>query len=184
MKPPNLKTCDEKELWLYVAWHLDREGISTVLVGGAVVAIYTKGAYRSGDLDMIVDRTMRPLLADALAKIGFLPTKSHYYKHPECDHLTLEFPKGPVEIGEDYPIIPAEISMEGRVLRLLSPTDCVKDRLASFIHWKSLDSFNQALLVCRTQGDAIDMREVARWCEGEGAPEIYQKLQTDLSEIP
>jgi len=32
---------------------LDQAGIESVLVGGAVVAVYTKGAYRSGDLDFI-----------------------------------------------------------------------------------------------------------------------------------
>ena len=115
-----------------MAWHLDREGISTVLVGGAVVSIYSKGAYRSGDLDMITD----------------------------------------------------EVSVEGRTLRLLSPTDCVKDRLASFIHWKSRDSYNQALLVGRNQRGKIDMREIARWCEGEGVPDVYQKFALELSETP
>lgn len=51
MKPPSWKTCDENELWRYVAWHLEGEGISCVLVGGAVVSIYSKGSYRSGDLN-------------------------------------------------------------------------------------------------------------------------------------
>ena len=182
MKPPNLRACDEKELWRYVAWHLDREGIPTVLVGGAVVSIYSKGAYRSGDLDMITDEKHRPALSEALSKIGFKPTKSRYFKHPECGHLCLEFPRGPVEIGEDYPVIPAEISVEGRILRLLSPTDCIKDRLASFIHWKTRDSYNQALLVGRNQRCKIDMREIARWCEAEGTPEVYQKFARELSE--
>jgi hypothetical protein len=117
-------------------------------------------------------------------KIGFMPTKSRYSKHPECAHLCLEFPRGPVEIGEDYPMIPAEVSVEGRTLRLLSPTDCIKDRLASFIHWKSRDSYNQALLVGRNQRGKIDMREIARWCEGEGVPDVYQKFALELSEIP
>ena len=132
MKPPDFRVCNEKELRRYVAWHLDREGISTVLVGGAVVSIYSRGAYRSGDLDMITD----------------------------------------------------EVSVEGRTLRLLSPTDCIKDRLASFIHWKSRDSYNQALLVGRNQRGKIDMREIARWCEGEGVPDVYQKFALELSETP
>ena len=159
MKQPVWKTCDENELWRYVAWHLEGEGISCVLVGGAVVSIYPKGAYRSGDLDLITDK--RALLPEALAKIGFKPSKSRYFKHPECDHLVLEFPKGPVELGEQYPVIPAEIRVEGRVLKLLSPTDCVKDRMASYIDWKSKDSFNQALLICRTQVDNINMQELS-----------------------
>ena len=82
----------------------------SVLVGGAVVAIYTEGLYRSGDLDMVPDDFVRNRLPEALAKIGFEPTQSLYFKHPLCPHLFLEFPRGPVETGEQYPVIPAECS--------------------------------------------------------------------------
>ena len=155
MNPPDWKTCNENDLWRYVAWHLEGEGISSILVGGAVVSIYSNGSYRSGDLDMITDASSRSLLPEALAKIGFEPSKSRYFKHPECDHLCLEFPKGPVELGEQYRVIPAKIQVEGRIIQLLSPTDCVKDRMASFIHWKSMDAFNQAVLVCKNQAAQI-----------------------------
>jgi hypothetical protein len=47
--------CSELELWEYVCSRLKNDGINTVLVGGAVVAIYSKGAYRSGDLDIVIN---------------------------------------------------------------------------------------------------------------------------------
>lgn len=50
----NLKTCTEEELWKYIAVHLKSKGIDTILVGGAVVSIYSKGLYRSGDLDFVL----------------------------------------------------------------------------------------------------------------------------------
>ena len=55
MKPPDFANCCEEELWRYVAWHLEGAGIRSVLVGGAVVSIYTEGLYPSGDLDMVPD---------------------------------------------------------------------------------------------------------------------------------
>jgi len=106
MQPPNWSQCTEEEAWHFVAWHLEGEGIRCVLVGGAVVAIYTEGLYRSGDLDMVPDELGRNHLTEALAKIGFKPAKSRYYKHPNCPHLFLEFPRGPVEIGEQYRSFP------------------------------------------------------------------------------
>lgn len=45
----DLKTCREVELWKYVATHLKKNGIDTILVGGAVVSVYSDGAYESGD---------------------------------------------------------------------------------------------------------------------------------------
>lgn len=182
MKSPDWNRCTEEELWRYVAWHLEGEGIRSVLVGGAVVAIYTEGLYRSGDLDIVPDDLGRSLLTEALLKIGFVPTKSRYFKHPECRHLFLEFPRGPVEIGEQYPVIPAEIQIDGRTLRLLSPTDSVKDRLAGYIHWKSRANFDQALLICRRQGSRVDLEDVRSWCEVEGGLDAFEELESRLRE--
>ncbi|MES2923167.1 MAG: hypothetical protein V4819_16545 [Verrucomicrobiota bacterium] len=181
MIPPDWKTCDEGELWRFVAWHLEGAGIPTVLVGGAVVAIYSEGLYHSGDLDRVLDRHRRSHVTEALKELGFVPDKSRYFKHPECKHLYVEFPPGPVELGEEYPVSPAEISVEGRILRLLSPTDCVKDRLAAYIHWKLRDSFRQAVLVAKRQKDRIDFKNLAAWCDREGGADSYAELLGELS---
>jgi hypothetical protein len=182
MEAPDWLHCTEEELWRYVAWHLEGEGIRSVLVGGAVVAIYTEGLYRSGDLDMVPDELGRQRLEEVLAAIGFQPTKSRYFKHPACPHLFLEFPRGPVEIGEQFPVVPDEIEVEGRTLRLLSPTDSVKDRLAGYIHWKSRANFDQALLICRRQKVRVDLKSVGEWCAMEGAPEVFEELSSYLAE--
>jgi len=183
MEPPNWKTCSEEQLWRYVAWHLEGAGIRSVLVGGAVVAIYTEGLYRSGDLDIVPDELGRTRLTKVLAQIGFEPSRSRYFKHPLCSHLFLEFPRGPVEIGEQFPVTPAEIVVEGRTLRLLSPTDSVKDRLAGFIHWKSRANFDQAVLICRRQYARVDLEAVGKWCSGEGGDHAFHELLSRLEEL-
>lgn len=43
----------------------------------------------------------------------FEPGTSQYFKHPLCQHLFLEFPRGPVGIDGQYPVIPDEIEMWG-----------------------------------------------------------------------
>jgi hypothetical protein len=182
MQEPSWKNCTEEEVWHYVAWHLEGEGIRSVLVGGAVVAIYTSGLYRSGDLDMVPDDWGRSRLSESLAKIGFIATKSRYYKHPECSHLFLEFPRGPVEIGEQYPVVPDEITVEGRKLLILSPTDSVKDRLAGYIHWKTRSYFDQALLICRQQKMRVNLHEIKDWCSKEGGTEAFEELEDKLSD--
>ncbi|MBK1828493.1 hypothetical protein [Haloferula rosea] len=182
MEPPDWKQCSEAELWHYVAWHLEGAEIRSVLVGGAVVAIYTEGLYRSGDLDLIADSFDFEALKGVLSSLGFVPSKSRYFKHPECRHLFLEFPPGPVEIGEEFPVVPDELEVHGRALQLLSPTDCVKDRLAGYIHWKSRANFDQAVLVCRRQSQRVQFEIIRRWCQAEGAIAVYEELRQALQD--
>ncbi|MEN8693361.1 MAG: hypothetical protein ACN4GG_05030 [Akkermansiaceae bacterium] len=181
MNPPNWQNCTEEELWKYVAFHLASHGIDSVLVGGAVVAIYTEGLYQSGDLDLIPNEMFRPKIETVLAKIGFVPSKSRYFMHPKCSHLFLEFPRGPVELGDEYPVTPDIVEHEGRALKILSPTSCVKDRLAGYIYWKSRDYFDQATLVCLRQTSRIDWPAIETWCASERHHEVFKELKQAVS---
>ena len=111
MKKPELSKCTEEELWKYVGYYLTEAGIESVLVGGAVVAIYSKGAYRSGDLDFVAGAGLRPKIQSVLENLGFESVRSRHFEHPECAHLIIEFPPGPLSIGDDYKIKPAEIQI-------------------------------------------------------------------------
>lgn len=182
MNALDFKTCSEEELWRYVAWHLEGAGIRSILVGGAVVAIYTEGLYRSGDLDMVPDDFQKSEIPRVMEGIGFMPGKSRHYRHPDCQHLFIEFPPGPVELGDEYPITPDEIPFEGRTIRLLSPTDCVKDRLAAYIHWKRRACYDQARLVCLRQKGRVDLENVGKWCEKEGGSAAFRELIEQLAE--
>jgi hypothetical protein len=175
----NFRTCTEAELWVYVAGGLADRGIESVLVGGAVVSIYTSGAYQSGDLDFIVGSLFSDPLPKAMAALGF-QKKGRHYTHPECKHLFVEFPPGPLAIGEDTGIQPEEKRVEGKVLRILSPTDCIRDRLASFIHFKSRDALEQAVLVARSQ--PFNMSKIKEWCRLENASEAFAEFQRILAE--
>ena len=142
--------CTEKELWHYVAVHLKKHGIDTVLVGGSVVSIYTDGAYQSGDLDFVKLDMFVSGLEKTMIEIGFKKHGRHYI-HPECKHIFVEFPGGPpVGIGEDNEIIPDEVEVEGEIIKIYSPTDCVKDRLASYIHFKAAECLDQAVIVAKS----------------------------------
>lgn len=180
MKEPNWKTCSEYELWEYVAWFLGKEGINTVLVGGAVVSVYTEGAYSSGDLDIVLEsyQISRTQIEGALAKINFHKTGTrNFYKHPQCDHIFLEFLSPPVAIGEDYRINPERIEVEEIIIKILSPTDCIKDRLASFIYFNARECLEQAVLVAKAQLYSLEM--VKQWCtnEGEKGIEAFEEFK-------
>ena len=172
MKKPNWKTCTEEDLWKFVAHHLAVNGISTILVGGAVAAIYSKGAYKSGDLDIIVESLITDKIPQLMKKIGFKKGSGRHYIHPECSHIYVEFCLPPAAIGEDCAIKPSEIKIEGQVLKIYSATDCIRDRLASYIHFKARECLDQAALVAKEQ--PFNSAKIKKWCESEGAPGAYK----------
>ncbi len=97
-------------------------------------------------------------------------------------HLYIEFPPAPVELGEEYPVYPAEIPVANRILKLLSPTDCMEDRLGTYIHWKLRDCFRQAVLVAMSQQERVDLENLAAWCKRAGGSAAFDELMEHLAE--
>lgn len=173
----NSKERSLKELAFYLGDHLAKNGIQTVLTGGACVTIYAANKYLSYDLDFVplIDIPSRTI-EDALAQIGFR-REGRIYKHPEIQFIVDILPPPPAVGSEPVKEI-KELRSKGLVLRLLSPTDCVKDRLAAFYHWKDLQALQQAVLVARDQ--KVDLDEVQRWSTAEGMDEGFLEFRKRL----
>lgn len=177
----DLTTCNEEQLWKHVASHLSKKGIDTVLVGGAVAAIYSNGLYRSGDLDFVHLSFTVKGLEEAMLELGFRKIDVRRYRHPRCKHILIEFPGGPpVGIGEDYKIKPRTVKFKGSVIKIFSPTDCVKDRLAGYIYFKREENLNQAVLVAKAQG--VSYAKIKAWCANEKAEWAYDAFLKKLKE--
>jgi hypothetical protein len=86
-----------------------------------VVAIYTEGAYRSGDLDFVPTSLFGPAVDECMARIGFVREGRHF-EHPDCPHLFVEFVAPPLGIGADTEIVPRKETVSGQTIKILSPT--------------------------------------------------------------
>jgi len=173
VKEPQWETATEEEVWKFVAWHLAKNGIQTILVGGAVAAIYSDGIYKSGDLDFVLKTYTADVIPKVMESIGFKQSVGRHYIHPKCEKF-VEFMFGPAGIGDDVKIQPDEVKIKGQTLFIYSPTDCIRDRLASYIHFKARECLDQAVLVA--DRFPFNHKKVKDWCVSEGAPEAYDSL--------
>lgn len=148
---------------------LARGGIHAVLTGGAVVSIYTDNEFQSHDLDFI-SASGRKELDLAMSALGFSRGAGRHYVHPATDFI-VEFPSGPLMVGGTPVTRHAERPTPHGVIRLLTPTDAVKDRLAGFLHWSDRQNLEQALALCRAQ--SVDLDDVKRWAAHEGQAERF-----------
>ena len=156
---------------------LERAGFVVVLTGGSAATFYAPDAYQSKDLDFVI--ALRGSAGEqALKAIGF-ERKGDYYLHSASPFL-LEFPPGPLAIGEDQVTTWSTIRRQGEVLHVLSPTDSCRDRLASFLFWNDFSGLEQALAVFRARRDEVDWRVIRDWCQRERQEE---KLELFLERL-
>lgn len=173
-----LKNMSVTELAGYISTHLSAKGIDVVLSGGACVAIYSKGKYVSMDLDFVnAHHARRAIIRKAMEEIGF-QEEQRYFRHPDTDYL-VEFPPGPVCVGEEPVKQVVGLNVSTGILRIISPTDCVKDRLAGYYHWHDSQCLEQAVLVAGA--NKVDLEEIKRWSQAEGKLDEFKHIKSRFS---
>jgi len=176
MKP--IGRMKQAELAAFIQSSLSRLGIEVVLCGGASVAVYTDNQYVSADIDLVnVASVPERRLSDAMRSLGF-QREGRHFRHPDSSFI-VEFPPGPLAVGREPVGRVDEIRLTTGVLKIVSPTDCVKDRLAAYFHWNDLQCLEQAVMV--GQAHPIDLEELRRWSVGEGKGREFSKLESDLT---
>lgn len=169
----NFNNPDLKELACLIYETLKANGINAVLVGGACVSIYSENRYQSSDLDFATYEEMKPI-EKALTKLGFKRI-GRQFSRSDCPYL-IDFVNPPISVGHEAIHEFKTLKTSTGSLRLLSPTDCVKDRLASFFHWNDTQALEQALMVA--ENHLIDLKDLKRWAKAEG---FEKKLKEFLS---
>ena len=166
-----------REVIQAVSATLRRHEINAVLTGGACASLHAKGDYLSQDLDYILQGpATRARLDAAMAELDFT-RHGGQYTHPACTFF-VEFPPGPLAIGDDDLVEPIEIRVGNVRVLTLSATDSCRDRLAAFYHWNDLQSLRVAVAIARRQ--RVNLRAIRRWSINEGQTEGFQQFEDEL----
>ncbi len=163
----------QAELAAYIQDHLRKKGINVVLSGGATVAIYTKNKYVSNDIDLVnVQFADRKKIKIAMEEIGFREA-GRSFEYPGT-RLFVEFPPGPLTVGDEPIKQVDEIKYETGILKVISPTECIKDRLSWYYHFGDRQCLSQAILVA--ENNKIDITEIKRWSASEGKGKEFELI--------
>jgi hypothetical protein len=168
-----------EEIGAIVCQALKDVGIDAFLSGGAVVSIYSKNEFESFDLDFVSFGDRQKIKA-IMEVLGFLQDRSRLFRHPESIYM-VEFPGTALQIGDEPIQEFAERIVNGKTLKLLTPTDCVKDRLSAYIHWSDPQGLYQAALVARDH--PCKLGEIEKFCLAEGSNVAFQAFQARLREL-
>jgi hypothetical protein len=168
------------ELGAIICNSLKKEGLQATLSGGACAEIYSHSKYVTGDLDFVVnfvwpenDKTIERVMS----VLGF--EKSGRIFINKTVAYSVEFPPGPLSIGEEYQIKPVELKVKTGNLSLLSPTDSAKDRLISYFYGNDAQCLEQAVMIC--QMNKVNIENIREWAKNEGWPEKFKEFERRLS---
>ncbi len=178
MTSVDFKIISISELAAVINNKFTQHNMKTILVGGACVAIYSNNRYQSYDLDFVTFEHSEKI-KKALAELSFV-LKGKYFARHDCPYF-VEFVSPPVAIGKELiHKFEALATPFGHVV-LLTPTDCVKDRLASFFHWQDNQALEQAVMVFQDQ--KIDLQDIEQWAKAENHLDKYKEFLKTLKKM-
>ena len=166
------------ELAAFIGAEFRNRKIDVVLSGGSCVSIYSQEKYVSMDLDFVnAGFAKRAAIRAVMEDLGF-HEENRYFRHPDSD-LLVEFPPGPLGVGDEQVKQIDEIEAPTGILQIISPTDCVKDRLAWFYHDNDTECLEQAIFVAEAKD--IDLAEIERWSKAEGRTDKFREIRKRLA---
>jgi hypothetical protein len=167
------------ELGAMICNALKENGLNVTLSGGACAEIYSASRYVTGDLDFVCDfywSKNDKIIARVMSEFGFTK-KGRIYIHKKVAY-SVEFPPGPLGIGDEYQIKPVEIKLKTGVLTLLSPTDSVKDRLTGYFYSNDAQCLEQAIMICKM--NTVDIDNIRMWSDNEGQKDKFIEFEQRL----
>ncbi len=154
-----------QEISAIVSEALESADIPAVLGGGGAVTHYSDNEYMSTDIDFITVVSNK-IIAPVVAELGFLAEGKDFY-HPDSQFF-LEFPPGPLSFGDKYVDTSQTTTIKTKYgsVRIITPTQCVMDRLAWVHHGNDPQARDQAVMVAARH--QINWNDIESWSEAEG----------------
>jgi hypothetical protein len=167
-----------EEVAALVSGALTKAGITAVLSGGGAVQIYSRGLFVSRDLDFVSPAPTTEIAA-VVSQLGFQRAGGRHFIHAESP-FTLEFPPWPLAIGRVLILEWSERKEVSGVIQMLTPTQCVMDRLAAFYFWRDRQALEQAVAV--SNASEIEVEVVRQWSHEEGKALEFQEFVRQLGQ--
>lgn len=118
-------------------------------------------------------------LDDTMNALGFRRRRDRYV-HPRVPFF-VEFPRGPLGIGQDVRIRPVWRVRRGAKTLALSATDSCRDRLAAYYHWRDRQSLAAAVAIAGR--NRVSLRKVREWSRREGHSGDYRTFLTGVERL-
>ncbi len=169
----SINEMNQIEVAAFVVTRMEENNIHVTLSGGAATGFFSNNIYISKDIDLVNEYRINPEKIKAvMIEMGFIEDGRHFI-YPGTSFI-VEFPPGPLNVGMEPVKKTERVELKTGFLKIISATDCVKDRLAAFYHWNDKQCLYQARLVRKHA--SVDLDEIERWSRNEGKMEDFKRF--------
>ncbi|KXA96078.1 hypothetical protein AKJ37_06060 [candidate division MSBL1 archaeon SCGC-AAA259I09] len=166
-----LKVCEgleRHERDLLITGFLSDRLSRLILVGGSASAWYSRGSYRTLDVDVIAVGKVDEL-KKGLRKLGF--ERNRVWHYPAADYaLDIVSRAGRPERTRTYEVNDYEIE-------IASPEEVIVNDLAGYKFWNLADDFDRAKLVFEAELENLDMDYLNRRASEENVADVLSELE-------
>ena len=159
--------------------HLVAHGLDPVLTGRACASIYAGGNIKPRTLEFVLAEYSVGELEDAMRELGFRADGGSAYASKRCP-VDVVFMPPPLSVGDDVVQSTSLVRSAGGEVRLLTPTDCVRERLSMYYQWGDREAFQDAVDVARNHPITFDI--VKSWSDHEWYADRYAEFLSALEE--
>lgn len=149
---------------------LSQDGFEVTLVGGSAIEVHAPGIYRSGDLDVVIERGRgRQKRRDEIFEVLGFARAGRHWRHG--GQLFVEIVGGPVAGPAE------EVRVGDAEFRVVKKEVVLRDRLVGFKHWKHTAYGEQAIDMLAAFGDDLDMSWLGPELEREDSMDALEALR-------
>lgn len=168
---------DIKSTAAMIGAQLERAGHMVVLVGRACAAIYAGRSIKPKALEFVIEDFAVNSVNKAMEEIGFGAIGQRTFTRDGCPFEVVLNPM-PITVGDDIAHKVRIIKTPKGPLRLLTATDCVRQRLSNYYRFGEPHALIEAVRVARRQ--RVDMDLIRRWSDWEWAMDKFEEFESEL----
>lgn len=153
---------------LLITAFLSDELSELVLVGGAASSWYSRGSYRTLDVDVIVIGSVENL-KKGLKGLEFDKNRVWHY---DPANYALD-----IVSRTNRPARTRSYEIDGYEIEIASPEEVIVNDLAGYKFWNHTDDFDRAKLVFETESENLDMQYLRRRAKEENVNDALDELK-------
>ncbi|MCS4541882.1 MAG: hypothetical protein HY929_06140 [Euryarchaeota archaeon] len=140
------------------------KGKEPILVGGSAVELYTGGAYKSLDMDILGDREV---LSKILEEMKFEKQGRVFFREDVCIDIV-------GNLSTRKKVNRIKLSGTKYAIKIIGVEDALVDRLCACKFWKSQSDCEQAILLLRGYWKIIDKKYLNKRVKEEMVSELLK----------